>query len=108
MPKSLENFPEMSSTSKLMLGGHLIVEGRALIPVVEVYASVLPKLPVGWIGASPKAVVVVDRDCETALPLTDELVSLTQLLDDLPDLATRIEQAREEIGAYPQNSLPGP
>ncbi|MFQ5911447.1 MAG: hypothetical protein ACE5IJ_12125 [Thermoplasmata archaeon] len=97
MPKSLENLLETSTISKLMFGRHLIVEGRALIPVVEVYASVLPKLHVGWTVASPKAVVVVDRDSEAALPLADEPVSLTQLLTDLPDLATRIEHAREQI-----------
>ena len=97
MWKSLENFLETSTTSKLMLGRHFIVEGRALIPVVETYASVLPKLHVGWMVASPKAVVVVDRDSETALPITDGPVSLTQLLHDLPDLATRIEHAREQI-----------
>ncbi len=97
MPKFLENFPEMSSISKLMIGRHLIVEGRALIPVVEVDASILPKLPVGWIGASPKAVVVVEINSETVLPITEEPVSLAQLLEDLPDLATRIEHARGEI-----------
>ena len=97
MPKSLENLLETSTISKLMLGRHLIVERRALIPVVEVYASVLPKLHVGWMVVSPKAVVVVDKDGETALPITDEPVSLTQLLTDLPDLATRIEHAREQI-----------
>ena len=97
MPKSLENFLETSTISKLVLGRHLIVEGRTLIPVVEVYASVLPKLHVGWMAASPKAVVVVDRDSETALPITGEPVSLTQLLHDLPDLAIRIEHAREQI-----------
>ncbi|MEE9593033.1 MAG: hypothetical protein V3W28_05580 [Thermoplasmata archaeon] len=97
MPKSLEKFPKMSSISKLMLGRPIIVGGRALSPVVEVTASVLPKLHGGWMGASPKAVVVVDRDSETALPITDEPVSLTQLLLDLPDLATRIEHARDQI-----------
>ncbi len=90
-------FLATSTISKMMLGRDLMVEGRALIPVVEVYASVLPKLHGGWMGASPKAVVIVDRDSETALPITDEPMSLTQLLLDLPDLATRIEHARDQI-----------
>ncbi|MFQ5919821.1 MAG: hypothetical protein ACE5I4_07240 [Thermoplasmata archaeon] len=97
MLKSLRNFPERSAISKQVLGRDLIVDGRALIPVVEVCASVLPKLHAGWMAASPKAVVVVDRDSERALPLIDEPVSLTQLLDDLPDLTTRIDHAREQI-----------
>lgn len=99
MPKSLENLPEASSISELMLGRHLLAEGRALIPVFEVYAGVLPKLRGGWMAASPRAVVVVDPDRETALPITEEPVSLTQLLQDLPDLATRIERARGQIAA---------
>ncbi len=90
-------FLETSTFSKLILGRDLMVEGRALIPVVEVYAGVLPKLRAGWMAASPKAVVVVDRHSETALPITDGPVSLAQLLHDLPDLATRIEYAREQI-----------
>ncbi|MFQ5934656.1 MAG: hypothetical protein ACE5KI_08455 [Dehalococcoidia bacterium] len=97
MPRSLENFLETRTISSLMVGHHLTVEERALIPVVEVYASVLPKLHVGWMAASPKAVVVVDRDSEAALPVTDEPVSLTQLLHDLPGLPARIEHIREEM-----------
>ena len=97
IPKFLENVLETSTISKLILGDHYIVEERALIPVIEVYASVLLKLHFGWTVASPKAVVVVDRDSETVLPIADEPVSLTQLLTDLPDLATRIIQAREQI-----------
>ncbi|MFQ5951669.1 MAG: hypothetical protein ACE5KH_06265 [Candidatus Geothermarchaeales archaeon] len=99
MLKSLGKRLETSTLSKLMLGPDLIVEERALIPVVEVFASVLPKLHAGWMAASPKAVVVVIRDSETALPITGEPVSLTQLLRDLPDLAARIEHARGQIAS---------
>lgn len=91
-------------TSENMVGKPIKVCERTLIPVITVScffsrlgASGRSKVP-QFIGSlvTPLAFVVVDPQGERVLPLQGKEISLSYLIDDVPGLADKIKEAREE------------
>jgi uncharacterized spore protein YtfJ len=88
------------SRSEVFTADAIQVGDRILIPVVQISANLLAGGHLGWAEMSAKAVVSVDSDGEQALSLTEADQGLENLLKEVPELATKIEQARELLRSY--------
>ncbi|NIM45046.1 MAG: hypothetical protein GTN80_04345 [Nitrososphaeria archaeon] len=78
------------NTVELVLGDVVTVGSRALIPIVRISAAVLSSF--GWGEICPIAIVVVEGKETKVLLLTEEDISLEDLLERLPSLADKIEE----------------
>lgn len=85
-----------------LVGSPMRIGERALIPVVEVsgfYAGNLAQVRRRetrsvFLTVAPSAIVVVDPLGEVVLSLQDREVSLNELVNEVPILTDRIEEAR--------------
>lgn len=85
------------SRSEVFTADAIQVGDRVLIPIVKISANLLAGGRLGWAEMSAKAVISVDSDGEQALSLTEADHSLENLLKEVPELATRIEEARKRL-----------
>jgi uncharacterized spore protein YtfJ len=88
------------SRSEVFAAESIPVGDRVLIPVLEITANLLAGGYLGWAEMSVKAVITVDSDGEQALSLTEVDQKLEMLLKEVPELTTKIEQARKRLRSY--------
>lgn len=79
-----------------LIGEALKIGDRTLYPVIQV--STLNRKGQNFFGAwvSPLAMVVVEPTQEYAIPLTDETITLEQLLEMVPSLKEKMKKVQRE------------
>lgn len=83
--------------SEFFIPAPVQVGRRALVPVIEVSATLSADGKVGWVDISPLWVVSVERERESVLSITREAAELEELVEEFPDLAEKVEDARERV-----------
>jgi uncharacterized spore protein YtfJ len=102
--KLLETMMDVcEKTSENLVGKPIQVGERTLIPIITL-SCFYNKLGTRRSGKSPQAggflitplaFVVIDPQCEWVLPIQEKEISMSYLTKDVPGLADKIKEARE-------------
>lgn len=95
---------EIEKTSEKVVGNTINVGERKLIPIIEkTYFSVnkgkstSPRNPkILAFRVKPIAFIVVEDHRQTVLPIEEEKITISWLLDEIPELAGKIREAKDD------------